>query len=98
MHRPAPSAQSYLLGDKIIGVAKSTGADAIHPGYGFLSENARFAQAVEDAGLTFIGPSASSIETMGSKLAAKQAAQSSASPWYREQKRLLKVSKKRKKW
>lgn len=72
---PAPSAQSYLLGDKIIAVAKSTGADAIHPGYGFLSENARFAQAVEDAGLIFIGPSASSIETMGSKLAAKQAAQ-----------------------
>ncbi|WP_109700060.1 acetyl-CoA carboxylase biotin carboxylase subunit [Chitinophaga deserti] len=72
---PAPSAQSYLLGDKIIAVAKSTGADAIHPGYGFLSENARFAQAVEDAGLLFIGPSASSIETMGSKLAAKQAAQ-----------------------
>ncbi|WP_126247491.1 acetyl-CoA carboxylase biotin carboxylase subunit [Chitinophaga rhizosphaerae] len=72
---PAPSSQSYLLGDRIIEVAKSTGADAIHPGYGFLSENAKFAQAVADAGLIFIGPSASSIETMGSKLAAKQAAQ-----------------------
>lgn len=72
---PAPSSQSYLLGDRIIEVAKSIGADAIHPGYGFLSENARFAQAVEDAGLIFIGPSPSSIETMGSKLAAKQAAQ-----------------------
>jgi len=72
---PAPSNQSYLLGEKIIAAAKQTGADAIHPGYGFLSENARFAQLVADAGLTFIGPSAQSIETMGSKLAAKQAAQ-----------------------
>jgi len=72
---PPPSSQSYLLGDKIIEVARQTGADAIHPGYGFLSENARFAQAVKDAGLIFIGPSAPSIEMMGSKLAAKQAAQ-----------------------
>lgn len=72
---PAPSSQSYLLGEKIIAVAKETGADAIHPGYGFLSENARFAQMVADAGLTFIGPAAASIEVMGSKLAAKQAAQ-----------------------
>lgn len=72
---PAPSSQSYLLGDKIIAVARETGADAIHPGYGFLSENARFAQMVADAGLTFIGPAAASIEIMGSKLAAKQAAQ-----------------------
>jgi acetyl-CoA carboxylase biotin carboxylase subunit len=72
---PAPSNQSYLLTDKIIGAARQTGADAIHPGYGFLSENARFAQAVKDAGLIFIGPSPSAIEMMGSKLAAKQAAQ-----------------------
>ena len=72
---PAPSSQSYLLGDKIIAAAKQSGADAIHPGYGFLSENARFAQAVADAGLNFIGPSAAAIEMMGSKLAAKQAAQ-----------------------
>lgn len=72
---PPPSNQSYLLGDKIIAAAKQTGADAIHPGYGFLSENARFAQAVTDAGITFIGPSAAAIEMMGSKLSAKQAAQ-----------------------
>jgi acetyl-CoA carboxylase biotin carboxylase subunit len=72
---PAPSAQSYLRADKIIEVAKQYGADAIHPGYGFLSENATFSKAVADAGITFIGPSAFSIETMGSKIAAKQAAQ-----------------------
>ncbi len=72
---PAPSSQSYLLGEKIIAVALERGADAIHPGYGFLSENAGFAQKVKEAGLTFIGPSAESIEVMGSKLAAKQAAQ-----------------------
>src|SRR5690606_7297401 len=71
---PAPSAQSYLRADKIIEVAKQTGADAIHPGYGFLSENAGFSKAVSDAGLIFIGPSAYSIDMMGSKIAAKQAA------------------------
>lgn len=71
---PPLSAQSYLLGDKIIAVAKELGADAIHPGYGFLSENASFSKAVSDAGLIFIGPSAHSIEVMGSKIGAKQAA------------------------
>lgn len=71
---PPPSAQSYLLGDKIIEVARQTGAEGIHPGYGFLSENAVFAQKVADAGLVFIGPSPRSIEVMGSKLAAKEAA------------------------
>lgn len=71
---PAPSSQSYLRADKIIQVAKETGADAIHPGYGFLSENAGFSKAVADAGLVFVGPSAYSIEMMGSKIAAKQAA------------------------
>lgn len=70
---PPPSAQSYLLGDKIIQVCKKMQVDAIHPGYGFLSENAAFARAVEDAGIIFIGPSAQSIELMGSKIASKQA-------------------------
>jgi propionyl-CoA carboxylase alpha chain len=70
---PPPSSESYLRMDKIIQVAKDHDADAIHPGYGFLSENEDFAQAVEDAGLIFIGPSAKSIEVMGSKLAAKEA-------------------------
>lgn len=70
----APSSQSYLLGEKIIEVAKKLKVDAIHPGYGFLSENEDFAQLVKDAGLIFIGPSPESIATMGSKLAAKDAA------------------------
>jgi propionyl-CoA carboxylase alpha chain len=70
---PPPSAESYLRGDKIIEVAKSLGADAIHPGYGFLSENAEFAELVEQHDLIFIGPKSSSIRTMGSKLAAKEA-------------------------
>ncbi len=68
-----PSNQSYLLGDKIIAVAQQLGVDAIHPGYGFLSENAGFARAVTAAGLIFIGPSAASMEIMGSKLGAKHA-------------------------
>jgi acetyl-CoA carboxylase biotin carboxylase subunit len=70
---PPPSSQSYLMGQKIIEVALSLGVDGIHPGYGFLSENAAFAQAVTDAGIIFIGPSPYSIEVMGSKLAAKEA-------------------------
>lgn len=69
---PAPSAESYLVGAKIIEAAQSVGADAIHPGYGFLSENASFANDVRRAGMAFIGPQASAIETMGSKLAAKE--------------------------
>jgi propionyl-CoA carboxylase alpha chain len=71
---PPPSSQSYLVMDKIIDAAKKTGADAIHPGYGFLSENEDFAKKVREAGLIFIGPSPESIELMGSKLAAKAAA------------------------
>ena len=68
-----PSAESYLRGDKIIEAAKTTGAQAIHPGYGFLSENADFARKVKEAGLIFIAPSPEAIEVMGSKLAAKNA-------------------------
>jgi acetyl-CoA carboxylase biotin carboxylase subunit len=71
---PAPSSESYLLGDKIIEVALACGADGIHPGYGFLSENAGFSDACQKAGIKFIGPTAHSIETMGSKIAAKQSA------------------------
>jgi propionyl-CoA carboxylase alpha chain len=70
---PPPSSESYLLGDKIIQVSKDLGVDAIHPGYGFLSENESFAKAVADAGLIFVGPSPEAIRIMGSKLAAKQA-------------------------
>jgi propionyl-CoA carboxylase alpha chain len=70
---PAPSNQSYLKGDKIIDVAKKLKADGIHPGYGFLSENADFAEAVEKSGLIFIGPKSKAIRIMGSKLAAKEA-------------------------
>ncbi|KAI8827234.1 carbamoyl-phosphate synthase L chain, ATP binding domain-containing protein [Fimicolochytrium jonesii] len=68
---PAPSADSYLRMDKIIEVAKQTGAQAIHPGYGFLSENAGFAEKVTNAGLTFIGPPVQAIVDMGSKSASK---------------------------
>ena len=68
----ASAKDSYLRGDKILEVAKATGAQAIHPGYGFLSENAEFAEAVEAAGLVFIGPSGASMRAMGSKSAAKQ--------------------------
>jgi acetyl-CoA carboxylase, biotin carboxylase subunit len=70
---PPPSSESYLRIDKILEAARQTGADAIHPGYGFLSENEDFAQSVEDEGLIFIGPSPYAIAMMGSKLAAKAA-------------------------
>ena len=70
---PAPSSESYLVMEKVINAAKGTGADGIHPGYGFLSENAAFAQMVEDNGITFIGPKPHAIKVMGNKLAAKEA-------------------------
>lgn len=70
---PAPSNQSYLLGDKIIQICKELNVDGIHPGYGFLSENADFAKKVKENGIIFIGPSPEAIEVMGSKLSAKNA-------------------------
>ena len=70
---PAPSNQSYLRGDKILELCKDQQIDAIHPGYGFLSENAAFARQVQDAGIIFVGPSGDSMDLMGDKLSAKQA-------------------------
>ncbi|WP_257556011.1 acetyl/propionyl/methylcrotonyl-CoA carboxylase subunit alpha [Sphingobium sp. CFD-2] len=69
---PSPVRESYLVGEKIIAAAKTTDAEAIHPGYGFLSENAEFAQAVQDAGLIWVGPNPASITAMGLKDAAKK--------------------------
>jgi propionyl-CoA carboxylase alpha chain len=69
---PPPAAQSYLLGDRIIAAARETGADAVHPGFGFLSENAGFARACQDAGLVFIGPNPDAIDKMGDKIQSKR--------------------------
>ena len=71
---PAPSRESYLLADKIIAACKETGAQAVHPGYGFLSENEEFARRVEEEGITFIGPKHHSIAAMGDKIASKKLA------------------------
>src|SRR5512145_1299953 len=68
---PSPARESYLVGEGIIAAAKATKAQAIHPGYGFLSENADFAQAVIDAGLIWVGPPPQAIRTLGSKSSAK---------------------------
>ena len=77
---PAPAAQSYLDIDKLIDVAHRAGCDAVHPGYGFLAENALFAQRCVDESLTFIGPSAKLIKLMGDKLSARRAAQAAGFP------------------
>src|SRR5690349_5608094 len=77
---PAAAAESYLSVDAIIDAARSTGAEAVHPGYGFLSENPSLPAACVDAGITFIGPPADVINSMGSKIAARTLAQSAGVP------------------
>ena len=74
------AAESYLVIEKILSAAKRSGADAIHPGYGFLSENAEFAKAVVDAGLIWIGPAAQSITSLGDKVSARKIAESVGAP------------------
>jgi acetyl/propionyl-CoA carboxylase alpha subunit len=77
---PAPAGESYLRGDAIIEAARQTGAEAIHPGYGFLAERASFASAVENAGLVFVGPSSAAIAALGDKLAARRLVQAAGVP------------------
>src|SRR5947209_20364900 len=71
---PAPATESYLVVDRLVQTARRAGADAVHPGYGFLSENPAFAEACAAAGLTFVGPPAAAMRRMGSKTAARQLA------------------------
>ena len=83
---PAAAAESYLTGDAVLEAARESGADAIHPGYGFLAENAGFAEACAQAGVAFIGPPAAAIAAMGAKGAAKEIMEKAGVPvlpWHR---------------
>jgi len=77
---PPASVESYLVGSRILDAARATGAEAIHPGYGFLSENATFAKSCNEVGIKFIGPSWQAIEQMGSKTAARRVAIEAGAP------------------
>ena len=77
---PAPSSESYLKIESLLDVARKSGAEAVHPGYGFLAENATFAEAVIEAGCTWIGPSPSAMRLLGDKLAARRTAQAAGVP------------------
>ncbi|WP_428407897.1 acetyl/propionyl/methylcrotonyl-CoA carboxylase subunit alpha [Hyphococcus sp.] len=94
---PSAAAESYLKADKIIDACKKTGAEAVHPGYGFLSENERFAEELDKAGITFIGPTAETIRAMGSKSAAKnlmEAANVPTTPGYQGEDQSVETFKK----
>src|SRR5918996_1534545 len=77
---PGPANQSYLVVEKLLEVIEQSGAEAVHPGYGFLAENAAFARALEEKGITFIGPPASAIDAMGSKTKARELMQGAGVP------------------
>jgi acetyl/propionyl-CoA carboxylase alpha subunit len=77
---PAASAESYLVVDNLLDACRQSGAQAVHPGYGFLSENAKFSQACNDAGITFVGPSPHAIRTMGDKVEARAVAKKAGVP------------------